>query len=128
MSNSQEFIREFQKWLPTQPHVLAACFVGSHARGDARPDSDLDIVLITDTSDEYLKNEKWLSFFGVPERTEHEDYGLIQSIRAFYKNGPEVEYGITTKEWITHKDTQPIVQNGFKEIYDPHHLFDSILS
>lgn len=37
-------------WLSTEPGVVAAWLFGSRARGDARPDSDTDLAVLTDAS------------------------------------------------------------------------------
>ena len=39
--------------------------------------------------------------FGVSQSVSIEDWGIVQSVRVFYADGPEVEYGITSSEWVT---------------------------
>ena len=39
-------------YLAAQPDVLAAYLFGSYARGDARPDSDVDLAVLLSTTDE----------------------------------------------------------------------------
>jgi predicted nucleotidyltransferase len=37
------------RWLETEPGVVAVWLFGSRARGDARPDSDVDLAVLTGT-------------------------------------------------------------------------------
>ena len=57
-----------------------------------------------------------------------EDYSLVQSLRVFYKNGMEVEFGITSLDWIAEtelKSTGKILSGGYRVIYDPGNLIDA---
>ena len=42
-----------------------------------------------------LEDIKWIDRFGVLKKHQTEDYGRLISIRVWYQNGVEVEYGIT---------------------------------
>jgi len=50
--------------------IATVALVGSHARGEARPDSDVDLVLVCADPDEALFDRSWMVGFG--ERTEEE--------------------------------------------------------
>jgi len=43
---SAEAIRRLVAWLEAQPDVAAAWLFGSRARGDARPESDIDLAVL----------------------------------------------------------------------------------
>ena len=94
--NLAEFIQRFAVWAQSQPDLLAVALVGSHARGQARPDSDVDLVLICSRAADYLADLSWTLQFGAVREHQVEDYGKVMSIRAWYENGLEVEYGITS--------------------------------
>ena len=69
----------------------------THARGNTRPDSDRYSTLSSCFKPiQYLHDLTWLSTFGAVQRAEVEDWGNVQSIRAFYTEGPEVEFGVTS--------------------------------
>ena len=91
----QDFLNAFVNWASAQEDVEGIVLVGSYARGEARDDSDIDLVLLTKKVDRYLENVTWLERFGVVENYQIEDYGKLISIRVWYQNGVEVEYGIT---------------------------------
>jgi len=50
--------------LTAQPDVLAAYLFGSYARGDARPDSDVDLAVLLSTTDEMERFERRLELIG----------------------------------------------------------------
>ena len=88
-------------WAENQIDIVSVALVGSRARGNARSDSDVDFVIQCQRPARYLQDLIWISEFGVAQSVSIEDWGLVQSIRVFYANGPEVEYGITSSEWVT---------------------------
>ncbi len=87
-------------WAAARPDIEAVALVGSWARGTARPDSDVDRVLVVADPAIYETDDAWLADFGAVRRIEREDWGLVQSRRAFFDSGPEVEFGLTTRRWI----------------------------
>lgn len=114
-----EFLEQVRKWGRNTTDISAVILVGSHARGEARPDSDIDLVIIAETSEKYLIERSWLENFGQPIRTEHEDWGLVQSLRVWYDSGLEIEFGFTSKDWISEPldtGTQEVLGNGYRFI------------
>jgi len=93
----RNFLNAFVDWAAVQGDVHAIALVGSYARGAARDDSDIDLVLLTDQPQKYLEELKWIESFGRLEKRQTEDYGKLTSVRVWYRDGVEVEYGITTK-------------------------------
>ena len=93
----REFLNPFVDWASAQGDVQAVALVGSYARGEAKDNSDIDLVLLTDEPQKYLEELKWLEGFGSVEKHQTEDYGKLISIRVWYQNGVEVEYGITVR-------------------------------
>jgi len=91
----RDFLNVFVNWTEFQEDVQAIALVGSYARGAARDDSDIDLVLLTDQPQKYLDNLKWIERFGNVDKYQTEDYGKLISIRVWYLNSYEVEYGIT---------------------------------
>jgi hypothetical protein len=95
-----QFLSSFAEWAQGQPDVEAVALVGSWARGTARPDSDVDLVIVAADPGVYLGDEAWLRRFGTPSSIADEDWGLVQSRRVIYANGLEVEFGLTTRAWL----------------------------
>ena len=90
--------------------------VGSYARGSARDDSDIDLVLLTDEPQMVLEALKWIDHFGVVEKHQTEGYGKLTSIRVWYQNGAEVEYGITKGEPPTWRNLSHYLSQSFAAI------------
>jgi hypothetical protein len=95
MEDIRDFVNAFVAWASDQPDVQGIALVGSYARGEARADSDIDLVLLTDQFPKYVEDIQWIEIFGVVEKHQTEDYGKLTSIRVWYQSGMEVEYGIT---------------------------------
>ena len=95
----REFLDLFVAWASAQTDVQAIALVGSYARGAAQDDSDIDLVILTDQPQAYLEDSKWAERFGGVENHQTEDYGKLISLRVWYQEGPEVEYGLTTPDW-----------------------------
>jgi predicted nucleotidyltransferase len=93
------FLRKAADWARDRPDVAAVALVGSHARGTAGPDSDIDLLLLVGSLQSYVGDKSWLRAFGQPTRVELEDWGKVISIRAWYDDGREVEYGLAPPDW-----------------------------
>src|ERR1051326_1251468 len=117
----REFISNVIEWAASQPEVLGVALVGSCARGTEREDSDIDFVLITKNPTRWLAEEEWLERFGSVRTVNLEDYGLLQSRRVRYQSGMEVEFGITTDEWL---HTTPIDEGSRRVMSDGHRILD----
>src|SRR4030095_13921592 len=90
----RNFLDAFGLWVSGQSDVQGIALVGSYARGAARDDSDIDFVILTDQPRKYLDDNQWIERFGVVEKQQTEDYGKLTSVRVWYQDGAEVEYGI----------------------------------
>ena len=118
------------KWLFELKGVRGVLLVGSHARGEASKDSDIDLVILTDTPSDLLNTTDWTNQFGRIQKIEQEDWGLVQSLRVHYENGDEIEYGITTREWAgvnpIDKGTREVLKGGHQILFDPESIFKKI--
>jgi len=94
------FLDKVTSWVSTQTDIIALILVGSCATGTDTSSSDIDLVLITRNPQAYIRSSAWVQVFGCIERKQTEHYGKLTSLRVFYSNGPEMEFGITDKSWI----------------------------
>jgi predicted nucleotidyltransferase len=124
-SNGIEQIRDLLDlwviWASAHVDVQALGLVGSYARGAAREDSDIDLVILTEQPEQYLDNVEWTKEFGVVEKYQSEDYGKLTSLRVWYENGPEVEYGISTPDWVAvplDPGTQEVIDDGLVVLFE----------
>ena len=97
--NVKAFLQRLVEWAKNEPGLMALALVGSQARGKASAKSDVDLILLVRNPEAYLKNLDWVSEFGKPAHIVIEDYGKVTSLRVFYADGLEVEYGLSDFEW-----------------------------
>ena len=120
---TKELIARVSKWAQRDDRVIAAAVCGSHARGEARPDSDIDFCLLTTDPASLLDDRSWIFEFGADARIAGpvEDYNLVQSIRVFY-GMTEAEFGVTDEAWAKlpiDLETAGVINNGLQILYDP---------
>jgi hypothetical protein len=118
-----ELISKVTLWAQRDQRVLAAGVCGSHARGEARPDSDIDFCILTADPASLLDDRAWIESFGANARVAGpvEDYNLVQSLRVFYGT-TEAEFGITDLTWARppiDPETASVINNGLRIFYDP---------
>ncbi len=121
-------LSQITTWAREQPNVLALALVGSYARGTARADSDVDLVLVCEVPSILLDDTRWVHQFGEVVGTRHGDYGLVQSKHVQYQLDLEnilleVEFGITSAIWTAtnppDRATCYCVLDGMRTLYDP---------
>jgi predicted nucleotidyltransferase len=114
-------LNAFAIWASTQPDILAVALVGSYAREAATEASDIDLVVLVDDPHRYLENTGWVKRFGPVEKQRVEDYGTVTSLRVWYEGGPEVEYGLTTRDWIElplDEGTKSVIRDGMRVLWE----------
>ncbi|MCA2001769.1 MAG: nucleotidyltransferase domain-containing protein [Chloroflexi bacterium] len=121
MDKIQRFLEELTIWASAQSDIQALALVGSHARGAAKEKSDVDLVLITATPRRYLENTDWTEQFGSVEKRQTEDYGALTSLRVWYADGREIEYGITDEKWAAiplDEGSRRVISDGMKVLFE----------
>lgn len=125
------FLKKLKKQAQKNECIRAILLVGSHARGKARADSDIDVVMICSNPSKLLKEINWINQFGEVLKFNIENWNMVQSIRTYYKNGTEVEFAITSKKWTAlpvDAGTKKVISNGAKIILDKDHLLKKLLN
>lgn len=119
--SAEALIDDVRRWAEALEDIRTLAVVGSHARGDARPDSDVDLVVVCSEPARYLNDIAWVRTFGEVGELSCEDWGLVQSLRVLYRNGPEVEFGITGTVWTAippDRGTAQVVGDGCSILLD----------
>lgn len=119
--NLEHFLEQIKTWANDSENIIGVLLVGSHARGEARPDSDIDLVIVCKDPGELLNDLSWINKFGVVDEHTIEDWGLVKSVRTFYQDGPEIEFGITDLDWMKQPldpGTQKVVSDGYQVLVD----------
>ncbi|MBI5652390.1 MAG: nucleotidyltransferase domain-containing protein [Chloroflexi bacterium] len=115
------FLSHLKTWSQQQPDITGVLLVGSHARGTARADSDVDLIILTTQPQRYLDSITFAEEFGAIAKWQTKDWGRVISRHVWYRDGLEVEFGITLSDWAEQpldEGTHRVIANGMKIIFD----------
>ena len=116
------FLEAVSKWAESREDILGLALIGSHARDEARPDSDIDLTVLCESIDALVSDQDWAGLFGEIRKIGTERYGPTRSVRVFYENGLEVEFGIAEDSWVKlplDSGTRRVISDGIRVLYDP---------
>ncbi len=117
----KDFIHSLIHWAATKPDIKAIALAGSYAREAASQTSDIDLIVIADEPRIYLEDTSWLKHFGTVARQQVEDYGLVKSVRVWFSDHREVEFGLTTTMWVNEPldaGTSRTIQDGLQVLFE----------
>lgn len=123
-----QFLNDFTEWAAAQPTIAAVALVGSHARGAATAASDIDLVLLVHGPRQYLDDTHWAERFGAIRQRQVEDYGKVTSLRVWYQDGREVEYGLTDETWAAlplDAGTARVIGDGMRVLFERRPLLSA---
>jgi hypothetical protein len=119
----EQLLDDVVGWARSVKTVRAIALVGSWARGEARADSDVDLIVLSRSPGDLVEDTSWVACAGMPSAVDIEDWGAIRSVRVHYELGFEVEYGVGSLEWATlspvEAGTRRVVSGGMLPLYDP---------
>lgn len=104
-------------WAAEREDVRGVVVVGSWARGAARMDSDVDIVVLTDQV-RYSVAEVWTGLLG-GEVLRSAEWGPLREVRLRRPSGLVVEIGVAPVSWA---DTDPVDAGTRRVICDGHRV------
>jgi len=116
-----DFIEDFMRWSRRRKDIRALALIGSYARESATESSDVDLVIIAENPREYITNADWIRVFGRVIAQKVEEYGKLTSLRVWYENGLEVEYGFTTRDWAEtplDRGTKRVIDDGMRVLFE----------
>ena len=123
-------IEAVRQWAEHRDDIRALALVGSHARGDAHAGSDIDLVLLCSNPAAYVRQTDWVSSIAEVAHSSLEDWGKVRSVRVHYRNGAEVEFGITGLDWAAvppDRGTSDVLGNGSSILLDRDSLLSRVM-
>jgi predicted nucleotidyltransferase len=106
----------------SEPGVRAVALVGSCARGTPRPDSDIDLVVLTTDHEDMCAREDWFDHFGPVELVRRRQFGDVAERRLRRSDGVEIEVGLAPVTWAgtdpVDTGTARVVGDGFSIVLD----------
>ncbi len=134
---AERIIQTIAAWVKTCPAIQAAALVGSQARGVARPDSDIDLVLLVTAPETFRLDAGWLheidwNLIGTrPARWVDEDYGALWSRRLWLEpGGDEIEFGFALPAWAEARPIDPgtrrVIADGCRSLHDPQGMLSGL--
>lgn len=130
VAEAQEIIDRITRWAANRQDIVGLLLVGSYARNAARPDSDIDIVLLTTDQTQYFNNT-WANELALGELVRTQAWGPITERRYATASGVEVEIGIGSPEWAQTDPVDPgthrVVADGARSLHDPAGVLASLI-
>lgn len=124
------------KWATARRDISGVALVGSHARGSARADSDIDLVLLTAIPETFRAEESWVGDIDWSAEGTHpatwrdEDYGNVWSRRIWLSSGAELEISFAPLSWadINPLDagTRRVISGGCRILHDPDRFLERL--
>jgi len=118
---TQSVIEMVHRWAAEHDDVHGVAVVGSWARDAARMDSDVDIVVLTDTA-EHANPQTWTRLLG-GQLIRLQQWGPLTEVRLRRPSGFDVEMGIVPLSWATttpvDDGTYRVINDGHRIVYDP---------
>ena len=114
------FLDIVRTWAAENLEISAVALAGSHAHGRARPESDIDLVVLSDTP-EPLRSRDWLPVFGSVDSVKTEQFGILTAHHTSYAQHGEVEVGVAPTSWASvpvDEGTRRVVSDGIVIVYD----------
>lgn len=131
-------LSEVVNWARSCTSVYAISLVGSWARGTARIDSDIDLMVLSLNPSSFRKNETWLSQINwqrigsFVEDWKDADYGLVWSRHVYLEDETEIEFGFGSLTWASlnpiDAGTLRVVSDGCRILDDPEKLMTRLLA
>ena len=116
-AEAESIIQAVTRWAAGHHDVRGVVVVGSWARDDAEMDSDIDIVVLTDTATR-AQAPAWSRLLS-GEVVRLRRWGPLREVRVRRPSGFEVELGIAPLSWA---GTDPVDAGTYRVIHDGHRI------
>lgn len=124
-----QFFNDVRLWAEQSPQIESILLVGSWARGKNRASSDIDLIVLTEAKADMLCDPSWTARFGRVVKQQTESYGACTSVRVWYQDGREVEFGLVLPSWADEpldSGTARVLRDGYRVLADRTGRFASL--
>lgn len=112
------------------PEIAAIALFGSHANGTARPDSDIDVLILTPNIQIHFEDDHYASCFGSFRYARREKWGSFETLRSFYREEHgQIEFNFALPDWANlpaNDEARRIIKDGMKILYDPQGILEKL--
>jgi hypothetical protein len=126
----EHVIHRITRWAADRDDIVGLLLVGSCARNAARPDSDIDLVLLTRDTTRY-PDSAWADELAIGELIRTRSWGPITEQRFATPSGLEVEIDIGCPDWASVNPIDPgtrrVVTDGARILHDPTRILATLL-
>ena len=112
-------LQAVKAWAERQPDIVAVALFGSWAAGTARPDSDIDVLIIAHDAAGYFAWQDWLSDLGKPGDRAQEFLSGLSVLRVWYSDGPEAEFVFAPPAALEDPAVLGLLSGPHAAIHDP---------
>lgn len=127
-------VRAVAAWAVRQHDIAGVAVVGSWARGRARMDSDVDLVVLTDDMKRYVSDSSWVTA-AVGQRADlvrTQSWGPLIERRVVLPSALEVEFGFVPTSWARPDPVDPgtagVVSRGCLPLVDADGVFARLVA
>lgn len=138
-------LEKVTNWAETRSEILALTLVGSYARGEAKPDSDIDLMLIAYNTEFFRQNHDWMCEINWESINykiltfDDAQYGAVWSRHIYLTNLSndltnnlkiEISFGLPTWASVNPIDsgTFNVVTRGCRILYDSQGILTNLMS
>lgn len=126
------FLASLVAFAKARDDVRAVALVGSHARGVARPDSDVDVVLLSTEPATYIDGCDWIERFPGATLLATRRWGALTERRLVLANETEVDLGVACPSWASTRPLDPgtarVAKDGLIALHDPDGLLAEVMA
>ncbi|WP_062646535.1 nucleotidyltransferase domain-containing protein [Streptomyces maremycinicus] len=130
-AETRRVVDRVTRWAGNRSDVVGLLLVGSCARGTARPDSDVDLVVLSTAPAKYAEDGGWARELALGEAIGVAERGPVTEWRYATASGLEVEVGVGPAHWArtdpVDAGTRRVVTDGAVPLYDPAGILGALI-